>query len=174
MCLVVFFLNFIYLGHALWIWGFPSGSDNKESTCNSRDLGSIPGSGRSPGEGNDCLLQFSCLENPMDRGAWQATVQAFTKSWTRRKQLSQEFYRKKELHNSCCYIFSKQFFISYVFHIPSFLSLQYFFYQVMVCKMYLPSKASIIISRPSRFFMALKEIFNSLIPLKILSIQNKE
>ena len=38
-----FFLNFIYLGHALWIWGFPSGSENKESTCNSRDLGSIPG-----------------------------------------------------------------------------------------------------------------------------------
>ena len=62
------------------------------------------------------------------------------------------------------------FFISYVFHISNFLSLQYLFYQITVCKMYLPSKASIIISRPSRLSLALKEIFNSLIPLKILSI----
>ena len=55
------------------IWGFPGGSDGKESTCNV-DLGSVSGLGRSPGEGNDNLLQYSCLENPMDRGAWQATV----------------------------------------------------------------------------------------------------
>jgi len=44
--------------------------------------GSIPGSGRSPGEGNDNPLQYSCLENPMDRGAWQATVHGVAKSWT--------------------------------------------------------------------------------------------
>ena len=49
--------------------GFPGGSDGKESTYNVGDLGSVPGSGRSPGEGNDNLLQYSCLENPMDRGA---------------------------------------------------------------------------------------------------------
>ena len=49
-------------------------SVGKESACNEGDLGWIPGSGRSPGEGNDKLLQYSCLENPMDRGAWQATV----------------------------------------------------------------------------------------------------
>ena len=49
--------------------GFPGGSDGKESTYNVGDLGSVPGSGRSPGEGNDNLLQNSCLENPMDRGA---------------------------------------------------------------------------------------------------------
>jgi len=50
--------------------GFPGGSDGKESACNAGDLGLIPGSGRSPGRGNDNLLQYSCLENAMDRGAW--------------------------------------------------------------------------------------------------------
>ena len=48
-----------------------------------RDMGSIPGLGRSPGEGHGNPLQYSCLENPMDRGAWQATVHGVTKSWTR-------------------------------------------------------------------------------------------
>ena len=54
--------------------GFPAGSDDKESACNVVDLGSIPGLGRFPGEGNDNLLQYSCLGIPMGRGAWQATV----------------------------------------------------------------------------------------------------
>ena len=49
---------------------FPGGSDGKEYTCNVGDLGSIPGLGRSPGEGNGNPLQYHCLENPMDRGAW--------------------------------------------------------------------------------------------------------
>ena len=49
--------------------GFPGGSDGKESACIAGDLGSIPGSGRSPGEGNGTPLQYSCLENPMDGGA---------------------------------------------------------------------------------------------------------
>ena len=53
--------------------GFPGGSDGKESACSVGDLGSIPGLGRSPGEGNVNTLQDSCLENPMDGGAWQAT-----------------------------------------------------------------------------------------------------
>ena len=48
--------------------GFPGGSDSKESACNAEDPGSIPGLGRLPGEGNDNLLQYSCLENAMDRG----------------------------------------------------------------------------------------------------------
>ena len=56
------------------ISGFPPSSVGKESACNAGDLGSIPGSGRSPGEGNGNPLQFSCLENPMDKGAWRATV----------------------------------------------------------------------------------------------------
>ena len=49
---------------------FPGGSDSKASACNAGDLGSIPGSGRSPGEGNGHPLQYSCLENPMDGGVW--------------------------------------------------------------------------------------------------------
>ena len=53
---------------------FPGSSDRKESTCNSGDPGLIPESRRSPGEGNGYLLQYSCLENSMDRGAWQAIV----------------------------------------------------------------------------------------------------
>ena len=63
--------------------GFPSGSDGKESTCNVGDLGVIPRSGRSPGEGNGNPLQYSCLENPMDRGVWRATVHGVTKNQTR-------------------------------------------------------------------------------------------
>ena len=54
--------------------GFPCSSVGKESACNAGDQDSIPGSGRSPGEGNGNPLQYSCLENPMDRGDWQATV----------------------------------------------------------------------------------------------------
>ena len=53
---------------------FPHSSVGKSSACNAGDLGSIPGSGRSPGEGNGNPLQYSYLGNPMDRGAWQATV----------------------------------------------------------------------------------------------------
>ena len=59
--------------------GFPSGSDSKESACNAGDLGLIPGSGRSSGERNGLPLQYSCLENSMDRGAWRATVHGVIK-----------------------------------------------------------------------------------------------
>ena len=52
----------------------PGGSDDKESACNAGDLGSIPGSGRSSGDGNAFPLQYSCLENPMGGGAWQSTT----------------------------------------------------------------------------------------------------
>ena len=62
---------------------FPGGSEDKASACNAGDLGSIPEFGGSPGEGNGNPLQYSCLENPMDRGAWQATVHGVTKSQTR-------------------------------------------------------------------------------------------
>ena len=57
---------------------FPYGSGGKESACNAGDPSSIPESGRSPGEGNANPLQDSCLENPMERGAWQATVHGVT------------------------------------------------------------------------------------------------
>ena len=62
---------------------FPGGSADKESACNAegaRDMGLIPGSERSPGGGNGNPLKYSCLENPMDRGAWQATVHRVTES----------------------------------------------------------------------------------------------
>ena len=63
--------------------GFSGGSDGKASACDAGDQGLIPGSGRSPGEGNGNPLQYSCLEHPMDGGAWQATVHGVSKSWTR-------------------------------------------------------------------------------------------
>ena len=75
----------------------PGRSDGKESDPNTGDPGSIPGSGRSPGEGNGCPLQYSCLENFMDRGAWWATVDGITESWT---QLSNSHTERKLLtHN---------------------------------------------------------------------------
>ena len=64
-------VNSYWIGNIL---GFLCGSDGKESACNAGDPGLIPGSGRFPGEGNGNPLQYSCLENPMDRGAWQAIV----------------------------------------------------------------------------------------------------
>ena len=71
----------------MWRWEVagdmgPSSSGGKESACNAGDLGLIPESGRSPGEGNGNPLQYSCLENSMDEGAWWATVHGVTKSWT--------------------------------------------------------------------------------------------
>ena len=65
--------------------GFPGGSVNKESSCSAGDAGdasSTPGSGRSFGGGNGNSLQHSCLENPMDRGAWWAIVKRVSKGWT--------------------------------------------------------------------------------------------
>ena len=79
------------LSDNLWIFflgmlkrklGFPSGSGGKESTCNTEDPGSILGLVRSPGEENDNLLHYSCLDNPMDIGAWPFTVHGVTKSQT--------------------------------------------------------------------------------------------
>ena len=67
---------------------FPGSSEVKVSACNAGDLGSIPGLGRSPGDGNGNPLQFSCLEDPMDRGAWWATVHLVAKSQTRLSDLT--------------------------------------------------------------------------------------
>ena len=68
--------------HLYHTMGFPGGSAGTESACNAEDPSSIPGSGRSPGEGNGNPLQYSCLENPMDGGAWRAIVHGVAKSWT--------------------------------------------------------------------------------------------
>ena len=62
--------------------GFPDGSDGRESACNAGDLDLIPGLGISSGEENGNPLQYSCLENSVDRGAWRATISGVTKSWT--------------------------------------------------------------------------------------------
>ena len=62
--------------------GFPRSSIGKESACNAGDLGSIPGSGRYPGEGNGYPLQYSCLGNPVEKGVWWAAVHGITESWT--------------------------------------------------------------------------------------------
>ena len=62
--------------------GFPGGSEGKASACNAGDLSSIPRSGKSPGEGNGNQLQYSCLENSTDGGAWSATVHGVTESYT--------------------------------------------------------------------------------------------
>ena len=70
---------------------FPGGSEGKESACSAGDPGSIPGLGRSPGEGDDNPLQYSCLENPMDRGASWATVHGVAKSWTRLRDFTFTF-----------------------------------------------------------------------------------
>ena len=76
--------------------GFPGGSEGKASACDAGDPGLIPGSGRSPGEGNGNPLQYSCLENPMDRGARWATVHGVAKSRTR---LSDYTYDMKKYSN---------------------------------------------------------------------------
>ena len=69
--------------------GFPGDSDSKESACTAGDPGLIPGLERSPGKGIGCPLQYSCLENPMDTGAWQATVHGVAKNRTLATDISQ-------------------------------------------------------------------------------------
>ena len=84
------FPSLVLPGEFAWLLhrGFPDGASGKEPTCqlrkggDSRDTGLIPGSGRSPGGGHGNPLQYSCLENPMDRGAWWATVHGVAKSRT--------------------------------------------------------------------------------------------
>ena len=71
---------FLSLPCSLWVLGFPSGSDGKESACSAGDMGSIPGLGGPPGVGNGELFQLSCLEESMDRGAWWAAVHRATKT----------------------------------------------------------------------------------------------
>ena len=87
--------------------GLPRWLSSKEPACNAGDagdMGSIPGLGRDPGEGNGYPLQYSCLENPMNRGAWWATVHRVTKSWTWLKRLSMHACTRTcfLVHSSCC------------------------------------------------------------------------
>ena len=74
----------------MFLLGFPGGASSKEPACQSRrqDIVSVPGWGRPPGGGHGNPLQYSCLANPMDRGAWRATVHGVAKSWTRPHNLA--------------------------------------------------------------------------------------
>ena len=84
--------------------GFPGGSDSKAPVCSAGDLDSFPGLGRSPGEGNGSPLQYSHLENPMDRGAWWATVHGVAKSWTRLRDSTFIFFHNmKKLYVICVF-----------------------------------------------------------------------
>ena len=77
-----------FINHVHLTASKPFSSDSKVSACNVGDLGSIPGLGRSPGEENGNPLQYSCLENPMVRGAWGATVHGVKKTWTQLSELN--------------------------------------------------------------------------------------
>ena len=79
------------------VLGFPGGSDGEESACSAGDPGSIPGSGTHPGGGNGNPFQYPCLENPMIRGAWWATVRGVAKESDTTEQLTLSLYFLKEL-----------------------------------------------------------------------------
>ena len=90
-----FFRNLVikFLKHSFQhIWNFPGGSDNKAPACNVGNPGSIPGSGRSPGEGNGIPLQYSCLENHMDREVWWVTVHRVAESQTKLSDFTFTFF----------------------------------------------------------------------------------
>ena len=87
-------INIFSLALCLASWGFPGGSVVKNSPASKGDVGSIPGPGRSLGEGNGNPLQYSYLENPMDRGAWRATVHRVTKSRTRWSTQHHTFFKE--------------------------------------------------------------------------------
>ena len=83
ICLCVCVYIYIYVCVSIYVCGgFPGSSVVKNLPANAGDPGSIPGSGRSPGGGQGNLLQYTCLENSMDRGVWWATVRRVTQSWT--------------------------------------------------------------------------------------------
>ena len=89
--------------------GFPVGSEDKVSACNAGGPGLIPGLGRSLGEGNGNPLQYSCLENPMDRGAWRATVQGLGKSQTLLSDFTFTF--NGESHGAIFHVLTGHFYI---------------------------------------------------------------
>ena len=89
-----------FFWYILKSFGFPGGSDGKESVCNAAGLGLIHGSRRSLGEGNSYPLKYSCLENSIDRGAWQATVHGVAKESDMTERLSLHFTSKALLFPS--------------------------------------------------------------------------
>ena len=96
--------------HKIYHLTFPRGPSGKEPACQCRldvrDASLVFGLGRSPGEGNSNPLQYSCLENSMDRGAWRATVYAVTQIRTKLKQLSTHTHNHFQVHNSMEWVHS--------------------------------------------------------------------
>ena len=90
------FKNILLKYRGLLYLGFPGGSEVKASAYNAGDLGSVPGLGRSPGEGNGNPLQDSCLENSMEGGVWWATVHGVAKSWTRLSDFAFTHFTEKD------------------------------------------------------------------------------
>ena len=114
----------LILWQVLYYLGFPGDSDSNESACNIGDLGSIPGLGRSPGEGNGSPLQYSCLEISRDRGAWQAVVHGVAESWT---QLSDFHLYYPEISKNGPILFFTLFYYNYFIH---------FYFLAMLCSMW--------------------------------------
>ena len=116
-------------------WGLSRWLSGKEYSCQAGDAGSIPGLGRSPGEGDGNPFQYSCLENPMDRGAWWATVHGVTKSWTRLNTHSQTLLTSQPLillsggsyHYQCRVYLSSQ--LSLLKNLTVYVGLTYSYYR---------------------------------------------
>ena len=142
---VLFTFKAIFDRHVM---GLPWWLSSNKSACNAGatgDTGSIPGSGRSPGERHRNPLQCSCLENHRDRGAWQATVHRVTKSWTELKQLSMHthvitgilfivfllFLQSLLLHSSLAFFLCGL--MTLVVCLDSFLSLLHTYYRFLFC-----------------------------------------
>ena len=114
--------------------GFPGGSDGKASACNAGDLGSIPGSGRSPGEGNGNPLQYSCLENLMDRGTWRGLVgsQRVRHDWATKNAM---FYQNIKCGNILLQLLLIWLFIA-VISKTQFLRNFIFKWEINLCQLY--------------------------------------
>ena len=147
------------------LFDFPGGSDSKESAYNAVDPGLIPGSGRSPGEGNGNPLQCSCLENPMDGGAWWATIHGVAKSRTQLSNLTSLHFVvwQKQIQN--CEEIILQFLKNCVSHYAMNMQLQHFPNYTIVLCLYMsvyPNKIEMLQGeRPSIIHFYFSILYNS-------------
>ena len=114
---------------------FSSGSDGKESAYNAGNPGWIPGLGRSPGGENDNPLQYSCLENSMDRGAWWATVHGVAKSWTRLRDCHTHTHTHTHTHSCFTMLCYFQLYSTVIqTYICTYVSIYSFSYSFLLCQ----------------------------------------